>query len=56
MPPKTTAASPANTSVAEALDAISDLAGNAELYAAHDKAGVLGARIQALVAQAKAAL
>jgi hypothetical protein len=57
MPPKTQAAAqPANSAALEALDAINELAGKAELYAAHDQAGVLRAKIQALVAQAKAAL
>ncbi|WP_188130768.1 hypothetical protein [Paraburkholderia panacisoli] len=55
MPPKTTTAAPTNA-VADALDAINDLASKAELYASHDQAGVLRVKIQALVAQAKAAL
>lgn len=42
--------------VSEALNEILVLANNAELYAAHDQAGVLRVKIQALVAQAKAAL
>jgi len=57
MPPKTqSAAQPASSAVLDALDAINELAGKAELYAAHDQAGVLRTKIQALVAQAKAAL
>jgi hypothetical protein len=51
-----TAVAPANTAVADALDKINDLAQMAETYSDHGQAGVLRVKIQALVAQAKAAL
>jgi hypothetical protein len=47
---------PTNTAVVEALDAINELAQKAETYSDHGQAGVLRVKIQALVAQAKAAL
>ena len=56
MPPKTTTNAPTNTTAAEALDAINELAGKAELYEAHGRVAVLRAKIQELVAKAKAAL
>jgi hypothetical protein len=53
--PQPTAA-PVTNPVADALNAISDLAGQAELYEAHGQIGVLRVKIQELVAKAKAAL
>lgn len=49
-------AQPTNTAIVEALDAINELARQAETYSDHGQAGVLRVKIQALVAQAKAAL
>jgi hypothetical protein len=49
-------AAPVANPVADALDAINELAGKAELFEAHGQVGVLRVKIQELVAKAKAAL
>jgi hypothetical protein len=56
MPPKTPTPAATNTTIAEALDKINELAGKAELFEAHGKIGVLRVQIQELAVKAKAAL
>ncbi len=50
------AAPKAKEAAIAALDEIRALAGQAQLYADHDRAGLLGRKIQSLVDQAKASL
>jgi len=52
----TVAAAPDNSTTLAILDEIAELAAKAQIYADRDQGSALGAKISALVEQAKAAL